>query len=79
MGPIADRTIEHLGVSDAAIVKIRRLMLQTLRDHAAGKPLPGLEPASWRVRSARFKAPAGVPFADVMDAHVRIDALQAAE
>jgi phthalate 4,5-dioxygenase oxygenase subunit len=79
MGPIADRTIEHLGVSDTAIVKIRRLLLQTLRDHAAGKPLPGLAPASWRVRSARFKAPAGVPFADVMDRHVRIDALQAAE
>jgi nitrite reductase/ring-hydroxylating ferredoxin subunit len=79
MGPIADRTIEHLGVSDAAIVKIRRLLLQTLRDHAAGKPLPGVDPASWRVRSARFKAPAGMPFADVMDAHVRIDALQAAE
>ena len=42
MGPIADRTIEHLGVSDTAIVKIRRLLLQTLKDHAAGKPLPGM-------------------------------------
>ena len=60
-------------------MKIRRLLLQTLKDHAAGNPLPGLEPASWRVRSARFRAPAGVPFADVMDRYVRIDALQAAE
>ena len=58
---------------------LRRLLLQTLKDHAAGNPLPGLEPASWRVRSARFRAPAGVPFADVMDRYVRIDALQAAE
>ena len=40
MGPIADRTLEHLGISDTAIVKIRRLLLQTLKDHAAGKPLP---------------------------------------
>ena len=46
--------IEHLGISDTAIVKIRRLLLQTLKDHAAGKPLPGLDPASYRVRSARF-------------------------
>ena len=31
MGPIADRTLEHLGISDTAITKIRRLLLQTLR------------------------------------------------
>jgi hypothetical protein len=53
--------------------------LQTLKGHAAGRPLPGLKPASWRVRSARFTAPAGVAFADVMDRHVRIDALEATE
>jgi len=32
MGPIANRTIEHLGISDTAIVKIRRLLLQALKD-----------------------------------------------
>jgi hypothetical protein len=79
MGPIADRTLEHLGVSDTAIVKIRRLLLQTLKDHVAGKPLPGVDPASWRVRSARYKAPAAALFADTMDRHVRIDRLMAAE
>jgi phthalate 4,5-dioxygenase oxygenase subunit len=79
MGPIADRTIEHLGISDTAIIKIRRLMLQTLKDHADGKPLPGLDPQSWRVRSARFKTADGIPFADKMDAHVRIDRPMAAE
>jgi phthalate 4,5-dioxygenase len=79
MGPIADRTIEHLGVSDTAIIKIRRLLLQSLKDHAEGKPLPGLDPKAWRVRSARFRAPVGVPFADNMNAHVRIDPPLAAE
>jgi len=39
MGPIADRTLEHLGISDTAIARIRRLLLQTLKDHAAGKTL----------------------------------------
>ena len=72
MGPIADRSIEHLGVSDTAIIKIRRLMLQTLKDHAAGKPLPGIDPASHRVRSARFKTSAEQSFAEHMHAHVRI-------
>jgi phthalate 4,5-dioxygenase oxygenase subunit len=79
MGPIADRSIEHLGVSDTAIIKIRRILLQTLKDHAEGKPLPGLDPASWRVRSARFKTKADAPFAANMDAHVRLDKLMAAE
>ncbi len=79
MGPIADRTVEHLGVSDTAIIKIRRVMLQTLKDMADGKPLPGLDPAGWRVRSARFKTADGVKFADKMDAHVRIDRPTAAE
>ena len=32
MGPIADRTIEHLGISDTAIIKIRKLLLQSRED-----------------------------------------------
>ena len=79
MGPIADRACEHLLASDAAIVKIRRLLLQTLKDHAAGKPLPGMNPASYRVRSGRFEAKKGIPFADAMAEYVRLDTPIAAE
>jgi phthalate 4,5-dioxygenase len=79
MGPIADRTIEHLGISDTAIVKIRRLLLQTLKDHAAGKPLPGADPKSWRVRSARYSVPKEASFATTMEEHVRVKTLVAAE
>jgi phthalate 4,5-dioxygenase len=79
MGSIADRTCEHLLACDAAIVKIRRLFLQTLKDHAAGKPLPGMDPASYRVRSGRFEAAKGVPFADAMEQYVRRDTPIAAE
>jgi phthalate 4,5-dioxygenase len=79
MGPIADRTAEHLLACDAAIVKIRRLLLQTLKDHAAGKLLPGMDPASYRVRSGRFEAPKGTPFVDAMAQHVRRDTPIAAE
>jgi hypothetical protein len=79
MGPIADRSLEHLLACDAAIVKIRRLLLQTLKDHAAGKPLPGMDPASYRVRSGRFEAPKGEPFAQAMERYVRRDHPVAAE
>jgi hypothetical protein len=74
MGPIADRTIENLGVGDTAIAKIRRLLLQTLRDVAAGKEPPGLDPASYRVRSAAFLVAPGQPFQAALDAAVKIRA-----
>jgi hypothetical protein len=79
MGPIADRSAEHLLACDAAIVKIRRLLLQTLNDHAAGKPLPGMDPASYRVRSGRFEARKGEPFAEAMARYIRQDTPIAAE
>ena len=79
MGPIADRTIEHLGVSDTAIIRIRQVLLQTLRDHAAGRELPGMDPASYQVRSSRFTVPKALSFAEAMESYVRLDAPVAAE
>jgi nitrite reductase/ring-hydroxylating ferredoxin subunit len=79
MGPIADRSAEHLLACDAAIVKIRRLLLQMLKDHEAGKPLPGMNPASYRVRSGRFEAHKSVPFTAAMEQFIRRDTPVAAE
>ena len=79
MGPISDRSLEHLLPSDAAIVKIRKLLLQTLSDHAAGKPLPGMNPESYRVRSARVELPKGTPVAEAVERSVRMDTQVAAE
>ncbi len=67
MGPIADRTNEFLFVGDGAIVKIRRLLLQALRDHDAGKEPIGMDPAGYRVRSFRCEISADTPVASVMD------------
>jgi hypothetical protein len=36
MGPIYDRTQEHLGSADTAIIQMRRLLLEAVRDVAAG-------------------------------------------
>jgi phthalate 4,5-dioxygenase oxygenase subunit len=41
MGPITDRTLEHLSSGDAAIVQLRRVLLECLDDMAAGRALPG--------------------------------------
>ena len=41
MGPITDRTREHLGASDLAIVRFRQMMLQAVREFIAGRPAIG--------------------------------------
>ncbi|MFM1814809.1 MAG: hypothetical protein RLZ98_1504 [Pseudomonadota bacterium] len=46
--PIVDRTQEHLGTSDLAIVSMRRLMLEAIRDVEEGKDPRGLDPESCR-------------------------------
>ena len=43
MGPITDRTAEYLGTSDAVIVRARRMLLDALAEHAAGKLPFGLD------------------------------------
>jgi phthalate 4,5-dioxygenase oxygenase subunit len=61
-GPVYDRTTEHLGTSDAAIIAARRRLLKALRDLAEGREPPGLDAASQRVRSASLVLPKDVPF-----------------
>jgi phthalate 4,5-dioxygenase len=41
MGPIVDRSQEHLGTSDVAVIRMRRRMLELLRRLEAGEPLIG--------------------------------------
>ena len=71
MGPIADRSIEHLGISDMAIIQIRKLLLQSLRDFSGGKLLPGLDPASYRAKSTRFSLPRGVSFIKAIELQLK--------
>jgi hypothetical protein len=42
MGPICDRTQEHLGVSDMYIIAVRRFMLKALESFQKGSEPPGL-------------------------------------
>jgi len=72
MGSIADRTKEHLGVGDTAIAKIRRLLLQTVREFGAGAPPPGMNAACYRVRSGFYTLPPGARLIDALDKVVRV-------
>jgi phthalate 4,5-dioxygenase oxygenase subunit len=44
MGPIVDRTSEHLSSSDVAIIHARRLLLEAIEDMDAGRPVVGTAP-----------------------------------
>jgi nitrite reductase/ring-hydroxylating ferredoxin subunit len=80
MGRIADRTRENLLVTDLAIAKIRRFLLDTLDGMAAGKPLPGRDPQSFRVRSVpRFELPRNADVARRIRDAVRLETQLAAE
>ena len=71
MGPIADRTKEFLFAGDAGIVRIRRLLLQALKDFADGKPLIGMDPAGYRVRSFRHEAAPDEPLTEIIKDKLR--------
>jgi hypothetical protein len=48
MEPIVDRSKEHLGTSDRAIVTMRRLMLEATQAVERGERAPGADPAIHR-------------------------------
>jgi nitrite reductase/ring-hydroxylating ferredoxin subunit len=79
MGPIVDRTQEHLLPCDAALSNIRQLLLRALRDHMAGKVPPGLKGTDYRVRSARFDSPLSNDFEALVRDSIRIETPRAAE
>lgn len=55
MGPIADRSADHLGSSDVAIIQFRRQMVAAAKACAAGEPAIGTRSASRTVDLASFE------------------------
>jgi phenylpropionate dioxygenase-like ring-hydroxylating dioxygenase large terminal subunit len=65
MGPIYDRTQEHLGSSDVAVISTRRRLINAARQLTAGvEPYPATHPELYRRRSAVKVLDNGVPFLD---------------
>jgi nitrite reductase/ring-hydroxylating ferredoxin subunit len=48
MGTITDRSLEHLGTTDRAIITLRQMLLEAVAAAEAGEPLPAIDPSSYR-------------------------------
>ncbi len=72
-GAIYDRTKEHLGTTDIAIIEWRKLMLKLARDLREGdEPPQAANPEAYWVRSGGAVAPSSTPFADLVATRARI-------
>ena len=58
MGAVYDRSQEHLGTSDVAVIHFRRLLLSLAKEVEAGKdPHAAYHGAAYRVRSHDINSP----------------------
>ena len=57
MGGLYDRTQEHLGASDVAIIQMRRRMIRAAQTVAEGHEPPGMDPAEYRLRPFSVELP----------------------
>jgi phthalate 4,5-dioxygenase len=66
MGPIYDRRREHLGTSDAMVIRVRRRVIAAIRAHMQnGTVPPGVDdPAAYRVRSGGVFLPDGADWVE---------------
>jgi len=66
-GMILDRTQEHLGTTDIAVIAMRRLLLRCAKLSAAGQAPPGLDPAILfdRITSESSVHPTGIPWQEL--------------
>ena len=66
MGPIQNRSIEHLGTSDGMIIQVRRRLLNAAKAHHYDNVTPPCvdNPEWYRVRSAIGTLPKGEPWYD---------------
>ena len=66
MGPIVDRSREHLGTTDRAIIVFRQLLIDATRIVAGGGDPPGVDPASYReLRPYDLVLPKTTPWREV--------------
>lgn len=66
MGPVVDRSKEHLGASDLAVMTMRRLLMKAVEATAAGRQPPGLDAATPNhlIVSDDFDCPASLAWSE---------------
>ena len=71
--PIADRSQEHLGTSDIAIIQMRRKFLSVLREFKDGmEPPPAFNGDMYKVRAIAMSLEEGQPFYEGADEYLRV-------
>jgi phthalate 4,5-dioxygenase oxygenase subunit len=70
MGPISDRSEEHLGTIDKAIIATRRLLLDAMTTVEAGGDPPGADDSYYRIRAIERVLPAGSEWWPEMQAEI---------
>ena len=68
MGSIVDRSREHLGASDAMVIRTRQRISRAVRDHLEGATPPGVDsPELYRVRSGGVLLPRTADWLEVTE------------
>jgi phenylpropionate dioxygenase-like ring-hydroxylating dioxygenase large terminal subunit len=71
MGPIYDRTQEHLGTTDVGVVALRKILIRAVRQLQEGiEPPQASNGAIYRVRAPELKAGRDVSFDQLVDEYV---------
>ncbi|HWP58590.1 MAG TPA: Rieske 2Fe-2S domain-containing protein [Candidatus Acidoferrales bacterium] len=71
MGPIVDRSREHLGSTDKAIIMCRRVLLDAIRDVQNGKDPAGADPGTYRkIRPADIMLPKEARWQEAAQQHL---------
>jgi hypothetical protein len=58
MGPVVDRSLEHLGATDKSVITARRLLLEAARTVAEGGSPPGADDSYYHIRAIERVLPA---------------------
>lgn len=72
MGPIVDRTQEHLGTSDKAIIAARRMLLTAIKTAQDGGNPPGLTTSYYPLRGASGPVPENVSWRVTLKEEMRV-------
>jgi phthalate 4,5-dioxygenase oxygenase subunit len=78
MGHIVDRSREHLGPADRAVIQARRLLLQATRTVEAGGTPPGVEPTYYTLKPAETVMPRDGDWRALLSPEPRTGVLQPA-
>src|SRR5262249_28335691 len=75
MGPLFDRTREHLGTADQTIIQQRARLIAAARALQKGVEPPAMDPTVYRVRQLGINLPASIPrwqdAKDAVGAHIK--------